>query len=189
VANEELLDRAAEVRRGVTRLARRLRLERPGPGEPLLRLTVLALLHGRGPMTPGDLAAAERVQPQSLTRSLTALEASGLVTRRPDPDDGRRSLLTITDAGLRAIRQDIRQRDAWLAIAMGELLSPVEQDLLRLAGELMERLAEADATALHAPAGQAPSRIREPARPGLAEAQPSQEPARRHRHADQARGI
>jgi len=151
VENDELFTGAGDLRRGVTRLARRLRLERPGEGESLLQLTVLALLRSRGPMTPGELAAAERIQPQSLTRTLTALEAAGLVVRRPDPRDGRRSLLTITEDGLQAIRHDVRQRDAWLAAAMAALLSPVERKLLRLAAELMERLAEADITALHHP--------------------------------------
>ena len=151
---DEPLGRAADLRQGVTRLSRRLRLERPEQGEPLLQLTVLALLRSRGPMSPGDLASAERVQPQSLTRTLTALEDAGLVARRSDPEDGRRSLLTITPEGRRAIRDDVRQRDAWLAVAMAEVLSPVEQELLRLAGELMQRLAEANVPALHTPIGQ-----------------------------------
>ena len=159
---DELLSRAADLRRGVTRLSRRLRLERPEQGEPLLQLTVLALLRSSGPMSPGDLASAERVQPQSLTRTLTALEAAGLVARQHDPEDGRRSLLTITGGGRRAIRDDVRQRDAWLAAAMGEVLSPVEQELLRLAGELMEHLAEADVTALHAPLSRARGRTQSP---------------------------
>ena len=154
--DRELLGRAGDVRRGVTRLARRLRLERPGQGEPLLQLTVLALLRSRGPLTAGDLAAAERIQPQSLTRTLTALETAGLITRRPDPADRRRFLLTVTREGLRVIRQDVRQRDAWLAAAMDAVLSPVEQELLRLASELMERLAEADISGLHPPLGPGP---------------------------------
>lgn len=162
---EELLLRAADLRRGATRLSRRLRLERPEQGEPLLQLTVLALLRSRGPMSPGDLASAERVQPQSLTRTLTALEAAGLVARHPDPEDGRRSLLSITPDGRQAIRDDVRQRDAWLAVAMAEVLSPVEQELLRLAGELMERLAEADVTALHAPLERTRSRRQSPGSP------------------------
>jgi DNA-binding MarR family transcriptional regulator len=162
VDDSDPLVRASDLRRGVTRLSRRLRLERPEQGEPLFRLTILGLLRSRGPMTPGDLASAERIQPQSLTRTLTALEAAGLINRQPDPDDGRRSLLTITEAGLQAIRHDIRQRDAWLAIAMNELLTPVEQDLLRLAAGLMERIAEADVAALHAPLDQPRNRTPKP---------------------------
>jgi DNA-binding MarR family transcriptional regulator len=148
MSDNELLERATALRRGVTRLSRRLRLERPEQGEPPLQLSALALLYAHGPMTPGDLAAAERVQPQSLTRTLAAVEAAGLVIRQPAPDDGRSVLLTITDAGRRAISRDVRQRDSWLALAFASQLTPTEQELLRLAGELMERLAEAEVSTL-----------------------------------------
>jgi hypothetical protein len=57
----------------------------------------------------------------------------------------------ITDGGLGALRHDISQRDAWLAAAMADSLTPAEQQLLRIAGELMERLAEAPMAALRAP--------------------------------------
>lgn len=169
-----MVDRASTLRRGVTRLGRRLRLERPEQGEPLLQLSTLALLHGRGPMTPGELAAAQRVQPQSLTRTLTALEAAGLASRRTDPGDRRRSLLMITGTGRRAIRHDVSQRDAWLAMAMAELLTPAEQELLRIAGQLMERLAEADVTALHAPLTRSPAAAAP--EPGTQPADPRRQP-------------
>jgi len=116
--DDDPLSTASAVRRGVTSLGRRLRMERPDPGEPLLQLSVLSHLNRRGPMTPGELAAAERVQPQSLTRTLASLEAAGRILRQPDPDDGRRSLLAIAEAGRLALAGDMRQRDAWLAEAM-----------------------------------------------------------------------
>jgi DNA-binding MarR family transcriptional regulator len=126
-------------------LARRLKAERPADGLTSLELSVLGHLHRRGPMTPGDLAAAERVQPQTLTRALAALEAAGLLVRKPHPGDGRRVLLVLTAAGSQALRSDMAQRDHWLALAMAECLTTTEQELLRLAGELMERLADAEA--------------------------------------------
>ncbi|MCQ4079798.1 MarR family transcriptional regulator [Streptomyces sp. RB6PN25] len=140
----EALGAAAALRRGATRLARRLRMERPDRGETLLQLSVLGHLSRRGAMSPGDLAAIERVQPQSLTRTLTGLEERRLITRGPDPSDGRRSLLTITDAGRCALRDDMRQRDTWLAAAMAAQLTTAERELLRIAAGLMERLAETD---------------------------------------------
>jgi DNA-binding MarR family transcriptional regulator len=147
VSDKELLDAATAVRRGTTRLGRRLRMERPepGPAEPdlsNLALSVLAQLRRRGPMTPGALAAAERLQPQSLTRTLAGLERQHLVSRRPDGRDGRRSLLALTEAGAQALVRDMRQRDDWLAAAMARELTRTERELLRLAGDLMERLAE-----------------------------------------------
>jgi DNA-binding MarR family transcriptional regulator len=147
VADDELLETVAAVRRGVTRLARRLRVERqePRPGEPELSnlaLSVLANLHRRGPMTPGALAEAERLQPQSLTRTLGGLEDEHLVIRHRDSADGRRSLLGLTEAGAQALVRDMRRRDDWLAEAMARELTRTERELLRLAGDLMERLAE-----------------------------------------------
>src|SRR5580698_8131564 len=124
------------VRRGSTRLARRLRSERPEAAETLLELSVLGHLYRRGPMTPGALADNERLQPQSLTRALARLERDRLVLRRSDETDRRRSRLALT--------RDMARRDAWLAAAMARELTPTEQQLLRLAGDLMERLAEAD---------------------------------------------
>jgi DNA-binding MarR family transcriptional regulator len=134
---------AAEIRRGVISLARRLRLARNEVGLTALELSILGQLLRRGPLTPGELAIAERVQPQSLTRTLAALELAGLVSRQSDPADGRRSLLAIAKPGLTALRTEMEQRDAWLAAAMAEELTTTEIELLRLAGSLLERLADA----------------------------------------------
>jgi len=133
------------VRQGTTRLARRLRIERPETSQTALELGILAHLHRRGPMTPGALATAERVQPQSLTRTLASLERQRLAARQPDDRDHRRSLLAITDAGRQALAADMHQRDAWLADAMARQLTQPEQDLLRIAGGLLDRLADDDA--------------------------------------------
>jgi hypothetical protein len=94
-------------------------------------------------MTPGALAAAERLQPQSLTRTLASLERQHLAVRQPDDRDRRRSLLAITDAGRHALLTDMRQRDAWLAAVMAHQLTSAEQQLLRIAGDLMDRIADA----------------------------------------------
>jgi DNA-binding MarR family transcriptional regulator len=142
VGDEELSRAATAVRQGTTRLARRLRIERPGTSQTALELGILALLHRRGPMTPGALAAAERLQPQSLTRTLASLERQRLAVRQPDDRDHRRSLLAITDAGRQALATDMRQRDAWLAEAMARQLTRAEQDLLRIAADLMDHLAD-----------------------------------------------
>jgi DNA-binding MarR family transcriptional regulator len=150
-SDQEVLRTAAALRRGTSHLGRRLRMERPGIGEPLLELSVLGHLSMSGPMTPGELAAAERVQPQTLTRTLAALEAKRRISRQTDTADRRRSLLSITGAGRCLLLDDMRQRDSWLALAMAELLTPTECQLLRLAAGLMERLAEADVTTLRVP--------------------------------------
>lgn len=131
---------ATAVRRGVTVLARRLRAERPVDGLSLNKLSVLSHLYRRGPMTPGELAAADRLQPQSLTRVLAELELADLVVRSRSEDDRRQFLIELTRPGLDALARDMRQRDAWLRSAMVSL-SPTEREVLRLAGVLMEQLA------------------------------------------------
>lgn len=142
-------DAATSLRRGTMRLGRRLRLERTEPSVTGAELSVLGLLYRRGPMSAGALAWAERVQPQSLTRTLAALEERGVVHRQPDRADRRRSVLSITESGRAVIHADVAQRDSWLAMAIADEMSPAEAQLLMMAGELMERLAEAGVDAVH----------------------------------------
>jgi DNA-binding MarR family transcriptional regulator len=133
---------AVAIRRAVTSLGRRLKAQRPAGSRPSLELSVLGLLHRRGPMTPGELAAAEHVQPQTLTRTLTSLEEGRLVTRTAHPEDGRRALLALTETGFAALRNEMAAGDGWLAAAMAEILTETERDLLRLASGLLDKLAD-----------------------------------------------
>jgi DNA-binding MarR family transcriptional regulator len=141
-SSEQDHEAAVAVRRAVLSIGRRLKAERPAEGRPSLELSVLGHLHRRGPMTPGDLAAAERVQPQTLTRTLTSLEHDGLIVRAAHPRDGRRALLTVTQAGRDALRSDMAVRDDWLATAMADCLTGTERELLLLAAGLLEQLAD-----------------------------------------------
>lgn len=137
-----LLD-AASVRRGATRLAQRLRAERPAGALSSNKIGALSHLYRRGVSSPGDIATAEHQQPQSLTRVFAELEAAGLLSRSPSDHDGRQSLLTLTPAGRDALEADMAERDAWLAVALSTL-TDAEIGLLRVAGELMDRLADAE---------------------------------------------
>jgi DNA-binding MarR family transcriptional regulator len=143
VTTESQLPVASSVRRSVMSLGRRLKLERPPGGRTSLELSVLGHLHRRGPITPGEIAAAERVQPQTLTRTLASLESGGLISRHEHPRDGRRNLLGLTDTGLDALRRDMAARDSWLAQAMQASLTTTELEMLRLAAQLLERVADA----------------------------------------------
>ncbi|MFE2887806.1 MarR family winged helix-turn-helix transcriptional regulator [Streptomyces sp. NPDC059272] len=135
------LSEAVRIRRGVVRLNRRLRQERGNEaGLTPNQLIVLGHLHRHHSATPGEIAAAERQRPQSLTRVFGELEAEGLISREPSAVDRRQSVLTLTAAGRRALDQDMGERDVWLAEALGSL-SATERGVLELAGALMERLA------------------------------------------------
>lgn len=140
-AQDSHAELAFQVRSAVAALTWRMRAQRQEHGASGLSLTVLSRLYRAGTHTPGALAEAEGVQPQSLTRVLAALEKRGLVHRRRDPDDGRQSLIDITHDGLKVLRQDSRRREQWLAGALGEL-TPTERELLRLAAGLISTLAE-----------------------------------------------
>jgi DNA-binding MarR family transcriptional regulator len=140
---DELAALARVVREGVGRLNWRMRAEADAPAPGPAVLAVLSRLYRAGTHTPGELAEAERIHPQSLTRVLASLTSRELITRTPDPSDGRRSLLDITAAGRAVLREYSVQREQWLASAMDRALSPTEQQLLRLASELLVRVAEA----------------------------------------------
>jgi DNA-binding MarR family transcriptional regulator len=141
VSDSEVSREATGLRRGTLQLARRLRRERRDDGLSLAKLSVLGTLHRRGELTARQIADSERLQPQSLTRTLAALEGDRLVYRRPDPDDGRRAWLGITGRGLTTLAAEMAERDRWLTGRL-ERFSPAERAILALAAELMDRVAD-----------------------------------------------
>jgi len=132
---------ATEIRRGVVHLARRLRAEGPPEGLSLNKSSVLGHLWRRGPMSAGALAAVDGQQPQSLTRVFAELERDGLISRRRDDRDGRQRVLVLTTAGRDALSRDMAERDAWLEVVLSTL-TDTEREVVRLAGRLMDRLAD-----------------------------------------------
>ena len=144
-AAPDILPTAIQLRAALSGLQRELRSHGAAPATA--RLSALALLHRLGPLPPSQLARRERVKLQSLTRLLAELEADGLVTRSPDPADARRSLLTLTPAGARAVTDEAHRREASLAGAIAAHLTASERARLRAACGLLDRLAQALADA------------------------------------------
>jgi DNA-binding MarR family transcriptional regulator len=134
---------ASQLRVSLMRLARRLRNERD-PANPLGvgAISVLGVLLRDGESTVGQLAAQERVQPPSMTRTVNCLVEDGYAQRRPSETDGRSTLIAISDRGRDILLADRRRRDAWLARRLKELTAE-ERDLLRQVAPLIERLASA----------------------------------------------
>jgi DNA-binding MarR family transcriptional regulator len=130
---------ASELRVVLGHLTRRLRAEHRFS---LTQGSVLARLERCGAASVGELATAERVRPQSMTQTVGDLESDGLVARRPDPADGRRALVEITERGHRALAEDRQRREGWLAEAIDTDLSEREQALLARTVALLARLAE-----------------------------------------------
>jgi DNA-binding MarR family transcriptional regulator len=130
---------ASELRVVLGQLVRRLRAEHRFS---LAHGAVLGRLDREGARSTSDLAAAERVRPQSMAQTVTELESDGLISRRPDPADGRRALLELTDRGRQTLEADRRQRVGWLIGAIAENFSEQEQHALAQAVPLLTRLAD-----------------------------------------------
>jgi DNA-binding MarR family transcriptional regulator len=135
---------AAELRVGVMRLRRRLASERhPDNDLSLGQMAVLGLLLRRGELTIGELARLERVQPPSMTRTVTCLEDLGNVVRKPHETDGRVVVVSLTDHGRQVVLADRKRRDAWLAVQLTHLTAD-ERAALRRAAPILDRLSQAD---------------------------------------------
>ena len=104
------------------------------------RLSALSVVVFRGPLTLGELAAAEKVQPPSMTRIVAALEQAGLVRRTPHPTDGRQVIIDLTPAAEELLAAEARAREAWLSGRLQELTAE-ERAVLREASVIMDKLA------------------------------------------------
>jgi DNA-binding MarR family transcriptional regulator len=137
---------ATAMRISISRLARRLRVERLGLGgtETVLsdiQLAALAALERHDSMTPGELADHEKVQPPSMTRVIAVLEERGLVRREPHATDRRQVILTVTGDGRDLVQRVRRRREAWLAQRLQEL-TPHERQTLRAAAPILEKISQ-----------------------------------------------
>lgn len=131
---------ASRLRLAVVRLNRRLRAQRVNSAISLTQVSALSTLHKCGPLTPGELAAKEGVQPPSMTRVIAALEEYGFATRRPHPTDGRQAIVELSDAGLGYINEEVSAREAWLDKRLAEL-TPEERGVLSRAAGIIDRMA------------------------------------------------
>jgi len=124
-------------------LLRRQLRQTQGDGELSAPETAaLARLDRGGPATASALARLEQISPQSMGATLGALEARGLIERRGDPADGRRIVLSVTDAGLRVLRNRRSARTEQLARALSAGFTRTERRQLMAAAPLIERLAQ-----------------------------------------------
>jgi DNA-binding MarR family transcriptional regulator len=131
---------AHDLRETLGRVLRRLRAE---PGPPLGQMAVLSRLDREGPASISDLAAADRMRPQSMAQTVHELQRAGLVSRRPDPADGRRSFVELTPAGLETLKATRARREDWLTRALDSELSADERELVRRTLALLGRVADA----------------------------------------------
>jgi len=130
---------ASALRLSLLRAARRLRSQRVNTAVTLSQLSALATVGKCGPLSAGEIAAIERVQPPSMTKILASLETSGWVERSSQPEDRRQSIIAITEAGRELLAEETRARDQWLAKRLVEFSA---EDLRKLgeAVEVLDRL-------------------------------------------------
>jgi DNA-binding MarR family transcriptional regulator len=132
---------ASRLRLAVVRLNRRLRAQRDAEAVvTLTQLSAMASLQRHGPMTPGELAACEHVQPPSMTRVVAALAEQGFVERSPHPSDGRQTVVTLTEAGRGYVDAEVSARERWLDAQLAQLTAD-ERTVLRRAVQIIDRIA------------------------------------------------
>jgi len=130
-----------DLRIAILRLSRRMRLERAGEDVTDGQLSVLFVLWKEGPQTLGSLAEHDRVTPPSMNRTVNALVEAALVTRESSPDDGRKVLITATEAGLEIARETKRRRVAWFARQL-DTLTPQQRASIDAATPILRQLAD-----------------------------------------------
>ncbi|HLS76235.1 MAG TPA: MarR family transcriptional regulator [Nocardia sp.] len=122
---------AGELSLAVVRLTRHLRGRRADSPVSLTQLSALATLARDGAMTPGQLAAKERVQPPSMTRVIASLSDLKLVERQPHPTDGRQIIVSLSASGMAVLADEASAREAWLS----ERLSGLPESQLAVLAE------------------------------------------------------
>ena len=138
MAEVDAVRTASELRAVVGRLVRRARAS---DELPAAQAAVLGYLDREGPLTTSELASAQRVRHQSMSRTVAQLAAQDLIDQRPHPDDGRKTLIVLNAAGRQVLTARRGRRVDWLAEAIATELSPAEQTRLAHTIELLTRLA------------------------------------------------
>ena len=133
---------ARDLRVMFSRLRRQLKEVSTGSDLTPSQTAVLTRLWKEGASSASALAAAERVRPQSMATILAGLDQHGLIRRAPDPDDGRRQVISLTPTGRRRAESDRQVREGWLAHAMQERYSEQERRVILDALSLLQRLTD-----------------------------------------------
>ncbi|WP_405988858.1 MarR family winged helix-turn-helix transcriptional regulator [Streptomyces sp. NBC_00986] len=133
---------ARDLRIVLSRLRRRIREVATDEDLTPSQESALTLVGKHGAATASALASAEGVRPQSMAATLAALDQHGLIRRGPDPEDGRRQLVTLTEAGRERIEGNRQVRGEWLARAFEDRYTEQERRTILDALALMERLSE-----------------------------------------------
>jgi len=133
---------AAELRSVAGKLKRRLRMQSDAGDFTSSQVAVLLRLEKDGATTVSNLARAEGMRPQSMGSVIAPLETAGLLQGAADPNDGRQTLLSLTEASRKWMQEGRAARQDWLTRAIQAKLSDQDQQTLATAVELLKRLVE-----------------------------------------------
>ncbi|MCO8301531.1 MarR family transcriptional regulator [Streptomyces hygroscopicus] len=134
---------AHEIRVVIGRLRRRFKETYDNEQLTPSQTSVLSRLSKEGPASASALAAAERVRPQSMAATLSVLDERGLIRRRPDPDDGRRQLVSLSETGGAFMADKRRAGEEWLARSLETGYTEAERQTILEALALLDRLTRA----------------------------------------------
>ena len=138
--DERIAESAARLRLVIVRTARRMRQEAGADLSPTL-IAALATIDRHGPLTPSELADAERVKRPTATRIAAALEKDGLILRAADPSDGRACLLSASREGKVLLKRVRSRKNAYISRRLRKLGSD-DLETLERATEVLERMLE-----------------------------------------------
>jgi DNA-binding MarR family transcriptional regulator len=141
--SESAAQAASEVRVTFGRLRRRLRALASTDDLTPSQESVVSRLDKGGAASASDLAAAERVRPQSMAATVAALVELGFVERTPDPEDGRRQLVSLTPAGEKRLQGDRQARQEWLAQALQDKCTEAQRQTIIEALALLDEVTQA----------------------------------------------
>lgn len=139
----DVAETAAHLRLVIARTARRMRQEAGHVLSPTLT-SALASIERRGPLTPSELADAERVKRPTATRIVAALERDGLVQRTADPSDGRACFLSVSPKGAETLKKLRKRKNAYLSRMLRDMPSE-DVEALERAADVLERMLEGEA--------------------------------------------
>lgn len=134
---------AAQLRPVLARLVRKLRKLSPA-NEDLSQSerSVLVLLDQHGQLLSAELAVMEKMTPQSMGQLLQHLFSLRLITRTISPDDKRKIIIALSEAGKDRIERVRKERDEWLSYAISSACTPEEQAILQAAITPLSKLVD-----------------------------------------------
>jgi DNA-binding MarR family transcriptional regulator len=143
MAIDETNQLVVDLRVAIAKLSRRLRAQTPGNDLTRSQSTVISLLDADGPATGTELARAQGITPQSMGTIVAALLDSGYITKSPDPRDGRKTVLSLSESTIDQLATGRLAKEDFLVGLIDNSFDSADRRRLADAIALLQRLADA----------------------------------------------